>query len=139
MANVVRDLTGFGRVFEVLPSAARTATPDSFEFSGHGRNVSGLLAVLDVTAAAASSALTLSILGVDPISGKTWELLKNVTPIGTVGATPTRFFRVRWGLTAINADPSFAANDVLPPVFRIACTHGNANSLTYSVSGHFVY
>lgn len=131
MANVIASLNGASRAFTVLPSAARTAAPDTFEFEG-ARGLVGVVVVVDATAVTATPALTVSILGVDRVSGKTWTILAS-TAIATVSTT---VLKVRPGLTAA---ANLVANDALPPVFRIVCAHGDADSITYTVGAHLVY
>lgn len=131
MANNIASLTGSSRAFTVLPSAARTASPDTFEYEG-ARGVVGLVLVVDATAVTATPALTVSVLGVDRASGKTWTVLASAA-IATVSTT---ILKVRPGLTAA---ANSVANDALPPVFRIVCSHGDADSITYSVGAHLVF
>jgi hypothetical protein len=134
VANVITELYG-ARSFEVYASAARTAAPsDTMEFQSFGR-ANGLLLVLSVTGVTATPLLTVTISGVDR-AGTTWTVLSNTTAIGTTG---TRLFRVRPCLTAVNTDPNYTVNDVLPSSVRIACTHGDSDSITYSLTGQLVY
>lgn len=123
MANIVsRQSRG---PFAVLPSAARTATPDTYEFEHDG---SALHLVVDVTAVTATPSITVTVAGVDRVSGKTYTLLASAAITGT-GTTVLKIGR---GLTAA---ANSVANDVLPPVFRVTVTHGDADSITYSVAG----
>ena len=63
----------------------------------------------------------------DTLSGATWTILQSaaITDAGTT------VLKVRPGITAAS---NVAVADVLPPAFRIACAHGDSDSLTYSVS-----
>lgn len=127
MANVVNSSYG-ARWFGVLPSAARTATPDTQEFDLPA-GYSGLALVVDVTAVTATPSVTVKIEGVDRTSGKTWEILTGTA----VTATGTSVLRVHPALTA---SAGATAKDVLPPVVRITATHLDADSITYSVAAH---
>src|SRR5687767_3759143 len=93
MANVITG--GVGRTFSVLPSAARTATPDTQEFELPS-GVKFLHLVIDATAVTATPALTVTISGVDRVSGKTYTLLASAA-IATVS---TIVLKVGPGLTA---------------------------------------
>jgi hypothetical protein len=125
MANIVADLYPSNFV-TVLPSAARTATPtDTNEyFVGKAR---GVTVVIDVTAVTSTPSTTVTIQGVDRVSGKTWTILASAA-IATVS---TVILRVAPGLPAA---ANVTANDLVPPVIRVVASHNNANSMTYSVS-----
>lgn len=131
MANVLMDLVGAGRVFSVMDSAARTATPDTVQFTGMGRSV-GLVLVVDATAITATPSVVVKIQGVDSVSGKTWDILTSAAIV----ATGTTVLRVRPGITA---STNIAVADALPPVIRILATHGDADSITYSISAHLTH
>jgi hypothetical protein len=131
MANVITDLRNCTRSFPVYASAARTATPDTQEFEGLGRR-SGLIVVFDQTAVTATGTVQITISGVDRISGKTWTILQSTNR----STTGTEVLRVSEGLPAT---ANVSANDLVPPVIRIAATHGNGVSMTYSVTGYLTY
>lgn len=126
MANIVGELNG-PQLVTVLPSAARTATPantNEYILTGKFR---GLIVVVDVTAVTSTPSTVISIQGVDRVSGKTYAILDSAALV----ATGTTVLRVGAGLTAA---ANLVANDLVPPFIRIVATHGNANSMTYSVS-----
>lgn len=127
MANVIARLGAQDGAFPILASAARTAAPDTQEFEVFG-TIRGLVVVIDATAVTATPALTVTIAGVDRRSGKLFTLLASAA-IATVS---TVTLRVGAGLTAA-AD--LVANDLVPPVFRVTCTHGDSDSITYSING----
>src|ERR1044071_2113216 len=120
MANIVADLYPSNFV-TVLPSAARTATPtDTNEcFVGKAR---GVTVVIDVTAVTSTPSTTVTIQGVDRVSGKTWTILASAA-IATVS---TVILRVAPGLPAA---ANVTANDLVPPVIRVVASHNNANSM----------
>jgi hypothetical protein len=126
MANVISRAQ---RSQEVYASAARTATPDTVELELPG-GVQYAQVVIDCTAAAATPSVVFTVSGVDRVSGKVYTLLASAA----VTATGTTVLRIGPGLTAA---ANLVANDVLPPVIRFTATHGDADSITYSVGAHF--
>lgn len=126
MANQIHG--GVGRSFEVLPSAARTATPDTHEFELPGGSTFGVF-VIDVTSVTATPLITVTVAGVDRTSGKTYTILASAV----IGTAVTTVLRIGPGLTTA---ANLVANDVLPPVIRITSSHGDADSATYSIAGH---
>lgn len=107
-----------------FPSAARTATPTPADISQTGP---AAVVVIDVTAVGTAPSITVSIDGVDPVSGKTYSILSSaaITAVGT-----TRL-RVHPSLPAAAND---TAQDALPADWRISPTHANADSITYSIA-----
>jgi hypothetical protein len=114
-------------------SAARTATPTPYvlELSC----ISGLVVVVDVSAIVTAPSVVVTIDGVDTASGKFWNLLTSTALTAVTGATP-RVLRVGRGLTAA---ANLVANDLVPEKVRITMTHGNGDSITYSVVAHILY
>ena len=49
-----------------------------------------------------------------------------------------RLENLRWGLTYDDVLLLPAASDVLPRTWRVEAAHGNANSITYSVSANLI-
>jgi hypothetical protein len=126
MANVIRVS---GPSHEVYASAARTATPDTIELE-LPRGSQYAHVVIDATAVTATPSVVFTVSGVDRVSGKVYTLLASAA----VTATGTTVLRIGPGLTAA---ANLVANDVLPPVIRFTATHGDADSITYSVGAHF--
>lgn len=127
MANLITAVSSTGG-FLVLPSAARTATPtDTYEYElpGHAR---GLHLIIDATAVTSTPAVTVTVAGVDRVSGKTYTLLASTA----IATAVTTVLKIGPGLP-VSANVS--ANDLLPSVIRISVSHGNANSITYSIGG----
>ena len=108
----------------ILSSAARTATNQSADFTNY--NGRGLHLVIDATAIAATPSVVFTIQGKDAISGKYYTILTSAA----VTAVSTTILRVFPGATAA---ANTVANDILPRVWRIDATHGDADSITYSV------
>lgn len=109
----------------VYASAARTATPTANELAAGSAR--GLHLVIDVTAVTSTPSVVPTIDGFDGLSGKWYNLLTGsaITATGT-----TRLTIYPGAATIANA----AASDMLPPRFRVVMTHGNANSITYTVA-----
>lgn len=125
MANTVTRLANRGPV-TVLPSAARIAAPDTQEFEAQGVEFERLVLVVDVTAITDTPSITVTVSGVDRVSGKVFTLLVSAAIV----ATGTTVLRIGPALTAA---ANLVANDLVPPVFRVAVAHGDADSITYSV------
>jgi hypothetical protein len=116
--GLTRDLTAYA-------SAARTATPTAFEFSP--RNAKALTVFIDATAVTATPSVVCTIDGKDPLSGKYFNMLTSAA-IATVS---TKTMRIGPGLAAV---ANLTIADFLPSAMRIVMTHGDADSITYSVS-----
>lgn len=126
MANNING--GAGRSFQVWASAARTATPDTEEWEIPA-GARYMHVVIDATASAATPSVVFTVSGVDRVSGKVYTLLASAAITGA----GTTVLRIGPGLTAA---ANLVANDALPPVIRFTATHGDADSLTYSVGAH---
>jgi hypothetical protein len=116
-----------GRILEVLPSAARTATPDDVEIDS--LNHAGLIIIVDVTAIVTTPSITVTVKGVDPASGQDWTILASAA-ITTVSTTVLRVH------PALAATANLVADDMLPPQMAVAVAHGDADEITYSVAAH---
>lgn len=123
MANVIT--AGVGSAFQVLASAARTATPDTQEFE-LPRGTSFLTLVTDATAITDTPSVTVTVSGVDRVSGKIYTLLAGAAITGV----STQVLKIGPGLP-VTANVS--ANEWVPPVIRITATHGDTDSITYSI------
>jgi hypothetical protein len=133
VANTIRQLASSALYFEVLPSAARTTAPDTqeFEIQGRGYEYNGVHLVIDATVVTATQTLTVTVSGVDRVSGKIYTILTSaaVTAAGTV------VLKIAPNLTAA---ANLAVNDYLPPVFRISVAVANGLTATYSIGGMLV-
>jgi hypothetical protein len=72
--------------------------------------------------------------GYDPVSGKYYNLITSAA-LTDSGAPYTRVLRVGQGLTA---SANLTVLDVLPSTIRVTMTHGDADSITYSVAATLV-
>ena len=87
--------------------------------------------MIDVTAISATPSVTFTIQGKDDLSGKYYTILASAAITGT----GTTVLRVYPGLTAA---ANLTANDVLPGTWRLITTHGDADSITYSVGASLI-
>ena len=113
----------------LLPSVARIATTNSPDIANLGAN--GVHVVIDVTAVTATPSVVPTVQGKDPVSGKYYTLLVGAA----ITATGTTVLKVFPSATAV---ANLAANDIVPELFRVIMTHGDADSITYSVSANLV-
>jgi hypothetical protein len=113
----------------VFASAARTATPTAVVLNT-GR-VKGLQLVIDVTAVTSTPSVVFTVEVVDSLSGKFIALLTTAA-IATVSTTVLNLGQ------GVVAAAGLAVGAVIPENVRISATHGNANSITYSVSAHLI-
>ena len=113
----------------VLPSAARTATNVSDDLTN--MYAKGLHLVIDVTNIVSTPSITVTIHGKDYLSGKYYTILASAA-ITATGTTVLKVF------PSATASANVAANDILPTNWRVSVTHGNANSITYSVAASLV-
>jgi hypothetical protein len=107
----------------IYESAARTATPATSTLTLGSK--AGVF-VIDATTAGSPS-VVFTILGVDPLSGKTWTILASAA----ITSTGTTILRVDPGLTA---SANLIAKDVLPQGVNVTAVHGNGVSITYTMS-----
>lgn len=87
----------------------------------------GLIVVVDVTAISAAPSVVFKIQGYDSVSGKTWDILTSAAVVAT-GTTVLKVF------PGITTSANVAVSDVIPENIRIIATHGNTDSITYSVA-----
>lgn len=120
----------------VLAPAARTADPTAVEIGTTGAR--GLIVVINKTAHAATPSVVVTIKGVHYPSGKTpgvtpkkWTILASAAITDATANDTPIILQVAPGLTAA---ANAAANALLPDVIEISAAHGDADSLTYSVS-----
>jgi hypothetical protein len=122
-------MTTYNESFPILASAARTATVT-------GDDIKNLLSrgihlIIDVTAIVSTPSVVPKIQAKDPTSGKYYDLITGAAITGT-GTTVLKVF------PAATASANVAVNDFLPSIFRVVMTHGNANSITYSVAANLL-
>lgn len=108
----------------IYPSAARTVTPAAVEISDN--HVQGIHVIINATATALTPSVVPTIDGYDPLSETWYNILTGVAITG-ISAT---VLRVHPDLAAV---ANLVANDFLPDVYRVVLTHGDTDSITYSV------
>lgn len=112
-----------------LASAARTASVNSSDLVNF--NHRGVRVVIDVTAIAATPSVVFTITGKCSLSGKYYAILASVPIVGT-------------GTTALTVYPGITpaanvkADEPLPRIWRVEAVHGDADSITYSVSANYI-
>ena len=108
----------------IFTSAARIATIVSPVLSS--QEVISSIFTINVTATASTPSVVFSIEGKDPLSKAFYNIIDSVA----ITATSTTTIQV--GMNIIAA-ANVAANEMLPEEYRITATHGDADSITYSV------
>lgn len=118
-----------GPTVTVYASEARTATPTAVDRTN--TTARGVHVIIDVTAVTATPSVTFAIQGKDAISGKYYAILTSAA----ITTTGTTVLKIVPGITdAANA----AVSDQLPHTWRVVPTHGDADSITYSVAANLV-
>ena len=118
-----RSATGTGTP-AYLASAARTTAQNGDQVETTG--FAGLRAVIDITTFSGTGSLTVTVQGLDPVSGKFYTLLASAA----LAATGTTDLVVYPGCVAV---ANRVANVPLPRDVRVIVAVGDASSQTYSV------
>lgn len=122
--NKTGAVDGQGRVATAYESRARTATPTSYPL--YSRGARGLTIYLNATAVTSTPSVVVTVDGYDPVS-QTWFNLVTSAAVATVS---TKKLVVFPGIAEV---ANLSVSTVIPDTIRVVCTHGNANSITYSV------
>lgn len=109
-------------------SAARTATPTAVTVPVGRYNFARV--VIDVTAITSTPSVVCTIDAYSPTSGKYHNLLTSAA-LTESGVPYTRVLTLGPNMP-VTANVS--ANTVLPDTLRVTMTHGDADSITYSVA-----
>jgi hypothetical protein len=109
-------------------SAARTATPAAVTVPCGRYNYARV--VVDVTAITATPSVVMTIDALSPVSGKFHNLLTSAA-LTESGVPYTRVLMLGPNMP-VTANVS--ANTMLPDTIRVTMTHGDADSITYSVA-----
>lgn len=112
----------------ILASAARTATTNGAQFENFSER--GVYFITNITAGAGYS-IQPELQIYDSISAGYVTLATGAA----LTASGTYVFKIYPGITEI---AGFAYNMMLPRYWRFRMVHGNANSVTYSVSGQVI-
>lgn len=113
----------------VYASAARTATPTAVVVNT--RRAKALYLVVDATAVTATPSVTVTVDLYDSLSNSYTTLLTSAA-ISTVSRV---VLKIGPGITAA---ANVAVLEYLPDQVRVTCTHGDADSITYSVAAHLL-
>ncbi len=116
------ELNNFNAV--ALASEARTATNNSDDLTNSQHR--GCHIIIDVTAVTDTPSVVPTIQGKDTVSGKYYTLLVGAA-ITTTGTTILRVY------PDLAPSANLIADDIVPNKFRILMTHGDSDSITYSV------
>lgn len=122
-------LTDTGTVQTVFASLARTATPTPVDNSNDGYR--GVHLIINCSAVTSSPSVVFTIQGLNAITGVGYTVLASAAIVGT-GVTVLRVF------PGATASANVTANDCLPSVWRVIATHGNSDSITYSVAANLL-
>jgi hypothetical protein len=117
-----------GRPFQVLASAARTATNNSADQTNNFAR--GVRVTIDVTALAATPSVVFTIQGKTQ-QGDYYTLLDSAA----VTATGNTEMVVHPQITAV---ANAVAKNALGNKWRVLATHGDADSITYSVYAEYL-
>lgn len=134
MANDINQVYA-DRSLDVLNIVAGTASPNTKEFVSFSDEFGGLEVVFDVTTIGAAASLTLSILGVDELSGKTWPLA-TVVPVAATGTLVVRIHPANANAAATGTPAIQTVQGQIPGRFRIGVAHNNGTANTYTVAAH---
>jgi len=111
-------------------SAARTATPTAVTVrTGRYR---GIKLFINVSALAATPSVVPKIEMVDSLSGAVSAALLTGAAITATGVTVLTVY------PGVTVAANVSAADVLPDAIRVTMTHGDADSITYSVAAHLI-
>ena len=110
--------------YEVLPSAARTATVSSPKFPGVGGRT--LTVAIDCTDSAATPSVTFAIERYNPVADD-WTAV--LTSAAVTGAGNT-VLQVGPGLNDV---ANTHENSTVPFTWRVTATHADTDSITYSI------
>lgn len=107
----------------IYASAARTATPTAVTKRVDRHR--GCLLLIDVTAIAATPSVVPKVEGVTA-SGAVYAILTGAA-ITATGQTALKIY------PGVTASANVAVSDVLPQTIKVTLTHGDTDSITYSV------
>jgi hypothetical protein len=117
------------RQIELLASAARTATPTvDMQYTP---NIKRLLVFIDVTAVTATPSVTPAIVVDKPLPSATAADTAAVLTGAAITATGNTILQVGPGLYNVT---NLVAGAIVPAKWSVTLTHGDSDSITYSVS-----
>lgn len=113
-------------------AAERTATPTPMAMVKNDRKCRGLYVVIVATASSATPSVTFALQFYDPVSATWITVLMSAAVTGTGTTTLTVF-------PGAPVTANVAANAAVPAAWRVVPTHGDTDSITYSVSATELY
>lgn len=116
-----------------LGSLARTATTTSSDFTNY--NHRGIILSLNVTVASGTGGLQVQIQAKDTIASAYKAI--NTAPTA-ITATGQYIYMIYPGIDTVSNNNAQNVSQVLPQIFRISVTHGDASSYSYSVNYHMI-
>lgn len=128
----LKQIDGSLQAATVLSSTQRTTTTTSNQTNPGAR---GVLVYLNVSGAATTSALTLSVRAVDPVSSNYIDLLTATTAATTTG---TKTYIVYPGVGAAGASVDQVAGFGLPLNWSIQIAHADTSAKTYSIGADYL-
>ena len=128
--------------FPMLASGARTATTtsgSSATFPGKPSNTKVFLLLVSVSAVTATPAVTPKLRARD-VSGNGFVLWDATTPLSAVGVY-AYYFRCSTDVPspAVDGNVIEVVDRVIPDDWDLEMVHGDADSITYEVSGQWVF
>lgn len=131
---------GTERYVALLPSAARTATPNQQQVT-FTEDVDYIVLVVNATVVGATGNVTALIEGVDPATQATYPIMSALTTaiINNTNTAVTYAYKVGPSLTtgvdaAVGRTHNQSVNDLVPATIRITLTHDASTSFTYSAT-----
>jgi len=125
----------FNDELALLASAARTATTNSEPQANNSHR--GMILVVNVTARAAATTLTPALQLRDLVSGEYVTIWTAAAAINTGDATVAYLFYPSPNTDAASLYTE-AVDMVIPTRWRAVMTHGDADSITYSVAAMMI-
>lgn len=113
----------------VFASGVRNASGDSGALLNNACR--GVDVIIDITVAPGVDTVTFTIQGLDPVSGKWYDILASAA----LAAVATTVLRVFPGSTVT---ANLKENAALPRTWRVKTTHSAATNFTYSVGANLI-
>ena len=114
----------------VFSSSARTATSNSSDQTNY--NHRGALIYINVTSITSSPSVVFTVTGKDPIGVTNYNTILTSAAITGTGLTVLKIY------PGVTVSANVAVSDVLPRTWRVTATHGNADSITFSVAAYMI-
>jgi len=125
----------FNEEKRLLESAARVATP-TIEGQANTRH-RGMILIVNITARAAATTLTPGLKALDPISGESVTIWTAAAAINSGDATVAYLFYPSPNTDAASLFTE-AVDMVIPTRWQAVMTHGDTDSITYSVAAMMI-